>query len=422
MKKILPVLCLVFIIATSCSTKYRNMHSFETVWQTVNEVHYDPTFGGVDWQAVHTQYKPLMSAAKNEEESFTLINQMLFELNLSHLLAIYPDDIKKYMPVLFAEGDIGADIRLLDGKAVVTMVHPGTPAAQAGLQPGFVIERIDGRPVDQIIKESEAFLIPPFNSRNRINNLSGMILGHISGPPGTTVVLAFKDQNGTRTENAITRKSRGRGRFVMEAMPPYYAEFEFNQLENNIGYIRFNHWAEPVDSEFIAALASMRDSQGLIMDLRGNPGGFLSVVHTIIKHLLKDKTRVSSWKFRNQKVEYSFDAAPDAYHGPLVVLMDVRSTSSSEYFAGSMQAIGRAVIIGERSPGYLLITNWKKLLNGASFMYAYAQPVMPDGKIIEGHGVVPNIEVRLDRDTLLKGTDTQLEAAKAHILNVISKN
>ena len=158
------------------------------------------------------------------------------------------------------------------------------------------------------------------------------------------------------------------------------------------------------------------------MDLRGNPGGFLSVVHTIIKHLLKDKTRVSSWKFRNQKVEYSFDAAPGAYHGPLVVLMDVRSTSSSEYFAGSMQAIGRAVIIGERSPGYLLITNWKKLLNGASFMYAYAQPVMPDGKIIEGHGVVPNIEVRLDRDTLLKGTDTQLEAAKAHILNVISKN
>ena len=121
-------------------------------------------------------------------------------------------------------------------------------------------------------------------------------------------------------------------------------------------------------------------------------------------------------------VEYTFDSTPDAYHGPLVVLMDVRSTSASEYFAGSMQAIKRAVIIGERSPGYLLIVNWKKLLNGASFMYAFAQPVMPDGKIIEGHGVVPDIEVKLDRDALLKGTDTQLEAAKAHILNVISKN
>lgn len=422
MKKFLPVLCLVIITAASCSSSYRNMHSFETVWQTVNEVHYDPTFGGVDWQAVHTQYKPLMSAAKNEEESFTLINQMLFKLDLSHLLAVSPDDFKRYMPVLFAEGDIGADVRLLDGKAVVTMVQPGTPAEQAGLHPGFVIERIDGKSVDQIIKEGEAFLIPPFNSRNRINNLSGMILGHISGPPGTTVTLIFHDKVGKKIESVIKRKSRGRGRFVMNAMPPYYAKFEARQLEDNIGYVRFNHWAGPVDAKFIAALASFRDTRGLIMDLRGNPGGFLSVVHTITKHLLKDKTRVSSWKFRNKRVEYSFDSTPGAYHGPLVVLMDMRSTSSSEYFAGSMQSIGRAVIVGERSPGYLLIANWKKLLNGASFMYAFAQPVMPDGKIIEGHGVIPDIEVKLDRDALLKGTDTQLEAAKAHVLNVISEN
>jgi carboxyl-terminal processing protease len=398
------------------------MHSFETVWQTVNEVHYDPTFGGVDWQAVHTQYKPLMSAAKNEEESLWLINQMLFELDLSHLLAVYPEDIKRYMPVLFAEGSIGADVRLLDGKAVITMVHPGTPAEQAGLQPGFIIERIDGKPVDQIIKESEAFLIPPFNSRNRINNLSGMILGHISGRPGTTVMLTFQDEDGTRTESAIQRESRGRGRFVMDAMPPYYAEFEARKLKNNIGYVRFNHWADPVDSKFIAKLASFRDTHGLIIDLRGNPGGFLSIVHTIAKHLLKNKVLVSAWRFRNQRVEYSFEPAPGAYHGPVVILMDVRSTSSSEYFAGSMQAIRRAVVVGERSPGYLLITNWKKLLNGASFMYAFAQPVMPDGKIIEGHGVVPDIGVTLDRNALLRGTDTQLEAAKAHILNVISKN
>ena len=226
-----------------------------------------------------------------------------------------------------------------------------------------------------------------------------------------------------RTEYHRRRANDGTGNPIESRNPsPHYTEFEARQLENNIGYIRFNHWADPVDSEFIAALASMRDTRGLIMDLRGNPGGFLGVVHTITKHLLKEKTRVSSWKFRNQRREYTFDPARDANHGPLVVLMDVRSTSSSEYFAGSMQSIKRAVIIGERSPGYLLIANWKKLLNGASLMYAFAQPVMPDGKIIEGHGVVPDIEVTLDRDALLKGTDTQLEAAKAHILNAISKN
>ncbi len=422
MKKYRMTLFLVFITAISCSAKYRNMHSFETVWQTVNQVHYDPTFGGVDWKAAHAQYKPLMDAAENEEESFTVINRMLFELNLSHLLAVYPNDMKRYMPVLFAEGDIGADVRLLDEKAVITMVRTGTPAQQAGLQPGFIIEQIDGKPVEQIIREGEGLLIPPFNERNRLNNLSGIILGHICGPPDTTVKINFYDKDGKRKETVIKRKSRGRGRIAMDAMPPYYVEFEAKQLQNNIGYVRFNHWAEPVDSKFMAALASMRNSRGLIIDLRGNPGGFLSVVHTITKHLLKNTTRVSSWKFRNQRVEYRFDSVRGAYHGPVVIMMDVRSTSSSEYFAGSMQSIKRAVIVGERSPGYLLIANWKKLLNGASFMYAFAQPVMPDGKIIEGNGVAPDIEVELDRDALLKGTDTQLEAAKDYIINGLSKN
>ena len=97
--------------------------------------------------------------------------------------------------------------------------------------------------------------------------------------------------------------------------------------------------------------------------------------------------------------------------------MDVRSTSSSEYFAGSMQSIQRAVVVGERSPGYLLIANWKKLLNGTSLMYAFAQPVMPDGKVIEGRGVVPDIEVRLDRTALLEGKDTQLEAAVNYLIS-----
>ena len=416
MKKSGIIIFLILTATLSCTAKYRNMHSFETVWQTVNQAHYDPTFGGVDWNATHEQYKPKIAAvAENKIESFLLINQMLFELNLSHLLAVYPDDLKRYMPVLFAEANIGADVRLLDGEAVITLVRTGTPADQAGLRPGFVIEHINGKSVEQIIREGEAFLIPPFNPRNRLNNLSGYISGYIYGPPNTTVKIHFRDKDGKGKEAVILRKSRGRGRIAMDAMPPFYVEFEAKRLGNNIGYVRFNHWADPADTKFVAALASMRDIRGLIIDLRGNPGGFLSVVHTITKHLLVDKTQVSSWKFRNQRVEYSFNSARDAYLGPVVVLIDVRSTSSSEYFAGSMQSIKRAVIVGERSPGYLLIANWKKLLNGSSLMFAFAQPIMPDGKVIEGNGVVPDIEVRLNREALLEGKDSQLEAAINYI-------
>lgn len=416
MKKSIIILVLTLITALSCTTKYRNMNSFETAWKTVNQVHYDPTFGGVDWKAIHKEYKPQIAALGNKKEAIPLINQMLFELNLSHFLTIYPDDLKIHMPVLFAEGSIGVDLRLLDEEAVITAVRIGTPAAHKGLRPGVVIEKIDGKLVEEIIEEGEAFLTPPFNPRNRLNNLSCYISGHIYGPPKTEVKINYRDIDGKRRETVIQRESRGHGRVATEAMPPYYVEFEAKQLGQGIGYIRFSHWATPVDTKMNSALVTMRDMRGLIIDLRGNPGGYLSVVHAITQKLLSEKTQVSAWKFKNKRVDYNLDATQDAYRGKVIVLIDVCSTSSSEYFAGSMQAIHRAVIIGERSPGYLLIANWKKLMNGTSFMYAFAQPIMPDGKVIEGQGVVPDIEMNLDRNALLQGKDTQLEAAMNFIL------
>lgn len=416
MKQSAIILVLTLVSTLSCATDYRNMNSFETAWQTVNQVHYDPAFGGIDWKAVRKKYETQIIATKNKEESVRLINQMLFELDLSHHLAVYPDDMKIFMPILFAEGGIGTDVRLIDGEAVITMVRSGSPASQKGLRPGFVVESIDGEPVGEMIKDGEKLLIPPFNPRNRLNNLSCYISGHIYGPPKTEVKISFRNQDGRRNETTVCRISRGHGRVAMEVMPPYYIEFEAKRLPQDIGYFRFNHWADPVDKKFISALASMCDVKGIIIDLRGNPGGMLSVVHTITQHLLAEKKQISTWKFRNKQVDYSFDPARNAYLGPVVVLIDFRSTSSSEYFAGSMQSINRAVIIGQRSPGYLLIANWKKLLNGTSFMYAFAKPIMPDSKVIEGKGVVPDIEVGLERDELLNGNDAQLEAAIDFIL------
>jgi C-terminal processing protease CtpA/Prc len=90
--------------------------------------------------------------------------------------------------------------------------------------------------------------------------------------------------------------------------------------------------------------------------------------------------------------------------------------SCSELFAGSLQAVNRAVVIGNRSPGYLLGADWKKLLNGGYFMHTILQPLPSDGRIIEDHGVVPDVEINLDRDALFEGRDTQLEAAIGYIL------
>ncbi len=410
-------LALFFILVTavSCSTKYRNLQSFETVWKTVNERHYDPTFGGVDWKALHDRYKPQIADAKTDSAFYTLANQMLFELKLSHLLVATESDLKKYMPILFAEGSIGVDIRWIDGDAVITRVIPGSPAAKAGLRPGYIIEHVDQKAIKQIESNADIWMMPPFNQRNRRNNLSNYILGHIYGQPGSTVTITYRDESNGLQEIAIVRKSRGQGKIMSPAMPPAYIEFEAKRLERDIGYIKFNHFAEPVDTRMIATLSAMQSASGIIIDLRGNPGGYFSVLDIIAKHLLTDRVLLYRYKFRDRTVDKVLAPVAGAYRKPVVVLIDEKSMSCSELFASSMQAVKRAVLVGDRSPGYLLGANWIRLMNGGSFMHTFLQPLPADGRIVEYNGVKPDIAVSLDRDSLLDGRDTQLEAAITYI-------
>jgi carboxyl-terminal processing protease len=422
MKKLLITIFLVFIVILSCKKEHAEyVRSFETVWQTVNQKHYDPTFGGLDWQEVHDRYRPQIGSAQSDKKFYTLVNKMLFELNLSHLLITSHDELKLYLPTLFAHGSIGISINLLNRAPVITSVEPGSTGAQAGLRSGFILEAIDGVTIEQILSDGEKKLIPPYNSRNRRNNITLLLLGQIYGPPDTKVSLTYLDEYGRRHKKAIVRKLRGPGRVFSEALPPFFIEFEAKRLEDNIGYIWFNHFADPVDERFISAMKSMRDTPGLIIDLRGNSGGFIRTLNTIASHVLLQKQSFSIFKFRDKTIDNILVPVKDAYKGPVVVLINVTSMSCSEIFASSMQTIGRAVIVGERSPGYSLLANWTRLPNGAAFMHTIAQNRSPDGHIIEGHGVVPDIEVGLDRKALLKGRDSQLQAAIASLRSMMNR-
>jgi carboxyl-terminal processing protease len=97
----------------------------------------------------------------------------------------------------------------------------------------------------------------------------------------------------------------------------------------------------------------------------------------------------------------------------VVILLDNLSASSSEEFAGGLQAIGRATIVGGRSPGRCLTAQIMPLENGAILIYPYGQSQTADGTILENNGVIPDVEVELDRASLLAGRDLQLEAAMA---------
>ena len=390
-----------------------NLESFDQVWETVNREHFDPTFGGLDWDARHTRYRPQIARARSLEDFNRITNRMLFELGLSHLLVATDKMLKVYMPTLFAAGNTGLEVRWMQNEAVVTRVASGSPAHASGMRPGHVITRIDGWAVADLILQADR--LPPYNPRNRSGGIANYLSGQIDGPPGTTVAIVYREAK-TRLKRAhLVRQSRGPGRIIHEAMPPAYIHFEARRLVDDIGYIRFNHFAAPVDEAFANALTTMRETRGLIFDLRGNPGGYFRVMDAIVAHLISAETTLYRLRLRDRTLTRVVRPAPFVYLKPVAVLIDSTSMSCSEHFAACLQAIGRAIIVGEQSPGYLLGARWKRLPNGMSFMHTFLQPIPSDGRIIEGRGVKPDIEIALDRQALLAGRDDQLQAARAWI-------
>jgi carboxyl-terminal processing protease len=172
-----------------------------------------------------------------------------------------------------AEGSPGIDIRVLNGVAVITSMKPGSPAEKAGLRPGYVIQAIDGIPVEQIAQEAVSIMRPPQNSRNRIALMAKAVLGRVYGTPGAEVSIAYSDERGEKHEKMLMRTKRS-GRAVGPSGILYLAvELEARRLENGVGYIRLNTFQPPLVAQVSNAIRSLGNVPGIIFDVRGNAGG-----------------------------------------------------------------------------------------------------------------------------------------------------
>jgi len=343
---------------------------------------------------------------------------MLWELKVSHT-GVGPADIwPSVEPIAWESGEIGIDVRLLDNQAVITRVETESSAEEVGLHPGFIIKGINSTPVEQIITEAQEDLAPPYNDQGRIDILTRSLLSLIYGDPGTCVTLAYLDEKDELQEGCVERIQRPREGYMGGVLPPAYLEFESRQLDSGIGYIRFNTFHPDLIPDMVEAVAALQDAPGIIIDLRGNPGGDPTTCEQLAVQFLAGKVSFGSFKTRFETITRLLDGK-SIYTGPLVVLIDTLSFSGSEYFASGMQMVGRAVIIGERSPGGLTAMNVTTLPNGAILGFPVAQLITPDGKVLEGYGVIPDITKSLERSQLLEGLDAQLQAAINYIVEAV---
>jgi carboxyl-terminal processing protease len=169
------------------------------------------------------------------------------------------------------------------------------------------------------------------------------------------------------------------------------------------------------------AIRSMSDAPGIIIDLRGNPGGVGVMANGMAGLLHSKQASLGTMKLRSGHMNFAVFPQPEPYTGPVAVLIDNGSASTSEIFAAGMQELGRAVVVGERSAGAALPSVFLKLPTGALFQYAVGDFKTPKGVLIEGRGVLPDIEVKLNRRELLGGHDSQLDRAVEQIQKTVNR-
>jgi carboxyl-terminal processing protease len=388
--------------------------SFEKVWTTVNEKHFDATFGGVDWKKMREIYEPKALAAQTDAEFYGVLQKMLDELGQSHFNVVPPQaalDTEKTGAT--KDAGIGIELTMIDGKPVVRRVRAGSPAAKSDLKTGFVVEKIGGKTVAEILVPVDKALAVRRETEGQKQFTRARVLErNLEGKPGTTVALEVSDEkNQPRQFSVLRETAKTEYSPAMGNFPPQAIEFETRRLEKGVGYIRFNIWVLPQLAKIREALKTMADAPGVIFDLRGNPGGIGGLAPGIGGNLFTEQTSLGTMTFRASEQKFIAYPQSDVFRGKVAVLTDGGSASTSEVFAAGLQETGRARIVGETTMGAILVSLFDRLPTGAIFQYAISDYKSPKKILIEGRGVKPDVEVKLTRESLLAGRDLQLEAA-----------
>ena len=363
---------------------------FRTAWARIRDRFYDRNCHGVDWNAAKTRYLPAARAASSYSVFMRVMLMMLGELDASHL-GFYANSAAEVewirAPRVHAwtrtTGHLG--IRFAPGSTEVAEVVPGSPA-DGLIRPGETVAAIDGRPVFSGADVLEAMSIPEGSS----------VLVTVAGREGEPVHLKPAPYSKMRSliEAEETRNVRAKVREETGGRVGYLAVRQMN-MES---YRKFEE----------EVFAEGWDKDALVIDLRGNVGGF--TCDRLLSILCgSDHSKSIS---PNGKVGYLFGYwTRPVFPKPVAVIIDERTQSNGEIFAHAMKTLKRGVVIGRATAGAVIATIDRPLLDYGVMRDAFWGWCLPDGTDMENHPVVPDIEVDLTPVDEADGRDPQLDAA-----------
>jgi carboxyl-terminal processing protease len=368
----------------------RQLRVFTDLWTTVRDNYLYPDYNGVDWDAIGDEYRARVEVGLSDDEFWFLMDEMLRELKDDHSYFLSPDAVAEQEMMQSGTLDyVGVGLsgngRPDKGYAVILQVVPDSPAADAGLRAHDRILSVADEP---ICCDADGY--------------SSLYL--LRGPEGSTVELRVQTPGESPRTVEVTR-ARIQGTFAIET----------RRLEGSIGYILIpNLWDETLFEQVHRTLMDMDaegELNGLILDMRINPGGAGDVLRGLLAFFVKgelgyfvSRDRVSPLNVRGIDVGGSQSV-------PLVILVGSDTVSFAEVFSGVLQEAGRARIVGRTTEGNVETLHGYDFEDGSQAWIAQESFRPPSGTDWEETGIVPDVEIPLDWDEFTTEDDAQLEAA-----------
>lgn len=361
-------------------------HIFNEVWDTVDQNYLYPDFHGVDWNALKAKYEPLVQNATSSDEFYNILFDMVDALNDGHSRYESPTRAKEEEALESGNADyVGIGIvSSPDDKSVgVVYVFPNSPAEKAGIKRRDRITAVDGTPFVDPAKEAS----------------------RVRGPEGTTVTLTVVSPEQAERIIPIVR-----GRVTGAVIP----SSRRLSSDPSIGYLIIPTLSTDdmdvrVEAELNKLLSESPDLNGLIIDMRGNGGGF----RTILENILGDFMNGQVGTFFNQTTSYPLTIAgkplADTLSSlPVVLLVDQGTESYAEVMSASIQEKGRAKVVGVATAGNTETIYAYNLEDGSRLWCAQEGFKLLDGTNLEGRGVIPDVTVNVDWTAFQEADDPQI--------------
>jgi carboxyl-terminal processing protease len=265
-------------------------------------------------------------------------------------------------------GGIGAQVGVRDGKLMVIAPIADSPAEKAGIRAGDIIVAVDGEATLEM-SHAEAIL-------------------KIRGPKGTKVTLLILHQGETEpVEIEITR-------YTIKVPTVHF------EMVEGVAYIGISYFSERTAEEMLDVMTDLgrEEATGIVLDLRGNPGGLLDTVTGVASFFLEEGVVVKVKDARGEVKEYPVKPTGQVTDLPMVVLVDAFSASGSEVLAGALQDYDRATVAGNVTFGKGSVNRFYQLQDGSGLYVTVARWLTPLGRPIEGEGLTPDIELELTGD------------------------